>query len=67
MQLKYVIALFLLILFVYWLSGCSYTVQLNTDYATQSGDGSISESVTDEATTEQTPTVDIQADIPEGL
>lgn len=67
MKKTQLIAFVFLIVFIYWLSGCSYTVQLNTDYATQGGDGSISEAATSESTTEQTPTVDIQADIPEGL
>ncbi len=63
MQLKYILIFALLILFVYWLSGCSLTLQIDTEYAAQKGNGTISEQTTTEATTEQTPTVDINAEL----
>ncbi|CAM0047670.1 hypothetical protein VPHK404_0070 [Vibrio phage K404] len=44
------------------LAGCSLTVQIDTDYASQNGGGgSIEEEVTTEATT--TPTVDTTVDV----
>ena len=53
---------YLLISFL--LSGCTINLQIETEYASQNGDGEISEQSQAESTATNTPTVDIQADIP---